>query len=237
VPELVKYGENLNKIFHKRTAISVSANTNKKIFTLLDAIELHYTVQERATGFALGDNIRSAFTKGLEGSSDYFYFIDFDRALHWTKRFPDELMKVIKLIQNTTGYVSMVRTRRAFETHPLIQRSTETTINAIASQVVKTTVDIMSGSFAVDRSTAELLVKKTTRDDFGIYAQMLEVARIAKKPISTIEVDGLEWETPDQFQKKIQQEGYEAWLQSFESLPEWQKRVQLIASSAEELLP
>lgn len=235
-PELAKYGESLRKIFHNHTSISVSANTNKKIFTLLDTLSFTYVIQTQDTGFALGDNVRNAFTCALKSSDAYFHFIDFDRALHWTKRFPNELAKVIKTIPTRSGYISMERTRRAFETHPLIQRSTETSINAIASKVVGTDVDIMSGSFAVDRPTAELLVKKTKQRGFGIYAEIIETVWKAKKPITTLEVDGLEWETPDQFQKKIQQEGYTAWLQEFESLPEWEKRIRLVETSAEELL-
>ena len=42
---------------------------------------------------------------------------------------------------------------------------------------------------------------------------------------------GLEWETPDQFKDKIEQEGYSAWLNEFESLPEWQRRLKLIEDS------
>ena len=53
--------------------------------------------------------------------------------------------------------------------------------------------------------------------------------------INTIEVEGLEWETPDQYKDKIDKEGYSQWLSEFESLPEWEKRVKLIEKSTEVL--
>ena len=56
-----------------------------------------------------------------------------------------------------------------------------------------------------------------------------------KVQINTMEVEGLEWETPDQFKDKIEQEGYSAWLNNFESLPEWEKRVKLIEDSTDVL--
>jgi hypothetical protein len=43
-----------------------------------------------------------------------------------------------------------------------------------------------------------------------------------------IEVEGLEWETPDRFQEKIQEIGYEHWLEKFQNATEWKNRVKLM---------
>ena len=93
----------------------------------------------------------------------------------------------------------------------------------------------MSGSFAFDRKLAEQIVKESKRMDYGIYAEFLMVALKHKAQINTIEVEGLEWETPDQFRELIEKEGYAKWLNDFQSLSEWEKRVKLIEDSTEVL--
>jgi hypothetical protein len=236
ITDLLKlYGEKLVNLYSKQAAIGVTPKTTSKTVDLLESLGFKIQIQDENTGLELGDNYRLALKLGLKFKTPYIHLLDFDRALHWAHRFPNELRDVINYIPSYSGFLSFIRTRRAFESHPLIQRTTETTVNAIASEVAKTDVDIMSGSFAFDRKLAEDIVKESKRKDFGIYAEFLMVALKNKAHINTMEVEGLEWETPDQFKDKIEQEGYSAWLNNFESLPEWEKRVKLIENSTDVL--
>jgi hypothetical protein len=184
----------------------------------------------------VGANYLAVLKMATKSSNEHIHLLDFDRALHWVKRFPRELRDVIAILPTYKGYVSFVRTSRAFKSHPQTQKATEKIINIIASEVAGITIDIMSGSFGFQKSLAQKIIKEAKRRDYGIYAETLLIALRYRYLIATIEVEGLEWETPDQFKKNIQQEGYAAWLHEFESLPEWKKRVTLLEHSTDVLI-
>ena len=232
---LKKQGKKLIDLYNGKAAIGVTPATTHKTINLLQNLGFTIKIQDEHTGLDLGSNYRLALQLGLAFNTLHIHVLDFDRALHWANRFPDELQNVIEKIPSYSGFLSFIRTRRAFESHPLIQRTTETTVNAIASEIAKVDVDIMSGSFGFDKNLALLIVNESKRRDFGIYAEFLTIALRHKMKINTIEVDGLEWETPDQFKDKIEQEGYSGWLNEFESLSEWEKRVKLIEDSTDVL--
>lgn len=225
------HGKKLINLYNRNAVIGITPVTTHKTTDLLKSLGFKIKIQDEKTGLDLGSNYRLALKLGLEFNTSHIQLLDFDRALHWVNRFSNELRDVIYYVPSYSGFLSLIRTRRAFESHPLIQRTTETTVNAIASEVAGVDVDIMSGSFGFDRELTELIVKESKRTDFGIYAEFLTIALHHKMKINTMEVEGLEWETPDQFKDKIEQEGYSAWLNEFESLPEWQRRVKLIEDS------
>jgi hypothetical protein len=234
--QTIKYLPILKKIFNNLIAISVTSKTSPKIIKQLKKNKINFEFQPLGLNGTLGDDIINSIRLGLKTSATHFHFIDFDRALHWTNRFPEELENLAARISPLTGYISMIRTERAFETHPFIQRSTETPTNSIATEIIGKKVDIMSGSFALDRKTAEIVVQNSKQKNFGIYAEILMLAFKNHQPINSLEVEGLEWETPDQFENEIDKEGYVAWLNKFESPQEWQKRVNLIESSVKILI-
>lgn len=233
--EIIKYGSKLNDIVENSFVASVTKNSSKKIFSALEKSELNYKILPLEIENTLGNNYRNAIRLGLEKNTTHVLLVDFDRSLHWVRRFPLELEQIKKTLDNLKGFTSFVRSRRAFESHPLTQRATETTINAIASELAKKDIDIMSGAFGLDKNFAEVLLKSSSRNDFGFYAEILEIALKNNIQINTVEVEGLEWETPDQYKDKIEKEGYSQWLNEFESLPEWEKRVKLIEKSTEVL--
>lgn len=228
-----KNGRKLLQIYHEKAAVCVSETTIPSVIEKLKSIGFKVEIQE---GTNLADNYRLAIKTALEFETPYVHQIDFDRALHWANRFPGELKDVLTYFPSYSGFISFMRTHRAFETHPEIQRTVETTVNAIASEVVKVDVDIMSGSFGFDRKLATYIVSESKRRDFGIYAEFLTIAQKHKSQINVIEVEGLEWETPDQFKEVIEKEGYAKWLEDFQSLPEWKKRIKLVEDSTDELI-
>lgn len=233
--EIKKNGKILNNIFQSSVIVSVTPNTSPDTVNVLKSIQLKYSELPSNQENTLGNNYRNAILLGTEKKATHIFLVDFDRAIHWARRFPKELEEIQNKLSGLEGFTSFVRSRRAFESHPLTQRATETTINAIASELTNTDVDIMSGAFGMDKYFSKLLLKSSKRDDFGFYAEMLEVALKNKARINTIEVEGLEWETPDQYKDKIEKEGYSQWLSEFESLSEWEKRVKLIEKSTEVL--
>jgi len=234
---LQEQGDALIKLYKGNAFISLSATTNPAVVSLLERQGFHIRKQTKRENPSVGANYLAVLRMATKTSNKYIHLVDFDRALHWIKRFPRELRDVITILPTYKGYMSFIRTPRAFQSHPQTQRTTETIINTVASEVAGVTVDIMSGSFGFQKSLAQKIIKEAKRKDYGIYAETLLIALRHRYLIATIEVEGLEWETPDQFKVSIQKEGYTAWLHEFESLPEWKKRVKLLENSADILIP
>lgn len=232
--QILILGNLLRSIYMGRVFVSVTARTSESTLNALNETKIEFSLSVEK--ISLGENYRRGIREGLKSNPSHIHLVDFDRALHWVKRYPEELKQIQSEIENKDGLVLFGRTKRAFESHPLIQRTTETAVNAIATEIAGQDVDIMSGSFGFERELADIIVRESKREDFGIYAEFLTIALKHKKKISTVEVEGLEWETPDQFQDKIEKEGYIAWLSEFESLPERKKRIKLIEDSAEVLI-
>jgi hypothetical protein len=233
IPILLKNGEKLMELYEGKIGINVTQNTSKKTLNVFNDLGIETNIIEASAG--LGDDYRKAIKAALKYNTPVIQLLDFDRALHWIERFPEELSKVLEEIVSKKGFTSFVRSRRAFETHPITQRSTETAVNAIASEVAGMGVDIMSGSFAMERKLAEQILEESKRNDFGFYAEPLMIGKKNGFLIQTVEVDGLEWETPDQYKDQIEKYGYSGWLDRFESLNEWEKRVKLLDEASDEL--
>lgn len=223
-------------IYEDQIAVSVSEVTASRDINALLSLGIRLHAQRENSGVHIGNNYRLALKKSMEFNSPAIHMLDFDRALHWIKRFPKELAEVRKELVTTPGLVLYARTKRAFETHPNIQKLSENTVNAIASEIAGRDVDIMSGSMGMDRETAKVILEKSRCNDYGVYAEFLKIALDHNIPITMVEVEGLEWETPDQYTKEIEKTGYIQWLDEFESLSEWEKRVRLIDDSKDMLI-
>ena len=230
------HGKKLKDLYKNLICISVTHTTSPDIIHQLEKLEIKHEIIPKTKGIDVGLNMKNAISLGLQLQTSHIHLVDFDRALHWTETYPRELKDVIGILPQYSGFISFTRTNRAFETHPYPQRTTESIINAIASETAKITVDIMSGSFGFSRKFAKKVVKEAKRKDFGIYAEFLHLALKHHYLIEHIEADGLEWETPDQFQDEIGRLSYSSWLKHFQSLSEWEKRVQLLEHSAEVLI-
>lgn len=229
-------GEKLLQRYNGNAVISVSPTTSPKIISLLRSQQFTVQIQRKDSVKLIGNNYLSSIKLALPTKTRYIHLVDFDRALHWIKRFPRELRDIIEIFPSCQGFISFVRTKRAFETHPFIQRATEQVVNSIAAEVAGVDVDIMSGSYGFENLLAKKILTDVKQKDYGIYAEFLRIAIKHHSLISTIEVEGLEWETPDQFQREIRQKGYMEWLQEFESLAQWGRRVELVKESTDVFL-
>lgn len=230
-------GKKLLQLYQGNAVVSVSPTTSPSVIYLLNSLQFTTKIQRKNSEVLIGNNYLNAIKLAINTKTRYIHLVDFDRALHWIKRFPRELRDVLDIFPSCQGYTSFIRTKRAFKTHPQTQRSTENIINIIASEAAGVEVDIMSGSYGFERKLAQKIVQEARRKDFGIYAEFLRIAIKHHFLISTIEAEGLEWETPDQYQDEIRRESYSAWLKHFQSLSEWQKRITLLEESAEVLIP
>lgn len=204
-------------------AVSVSDLTDPRVLRDFDLFGIHYQVRKENGN--VSDRYRQALKLGFDDGIDTTLLLDFDRALHWATAFPDEMRIVADQIRNNDGFTSLQRSQRAFETHPLVQRETEVVVNQIASEIVGKRVDVLSGGYGLDKESSNIVLKKATAADFGFYGQILAVNFYEGIRINTVEVEGLEWETPDQYKDQINIVGYSQWLSNFQSLSEWEKRL------------
>lgn len=228
-----KYSKKLLAIFGGQNAVSVTQQTSKKTVKALEKAGFNIFWGDNNHQ---GGNYRGAIKGGLATSAWHLHLTDMDRALHWAMTYPDELAKTVGEVGKRHGLVLMNRSKRAFATHPIAQTSTETLTNKTASDVAGFEVDLMSGSYPMDRKFAEIVVRQSKRDDQGIYAEIFALAVKNKVAISAIEVEGLEWETPDRFQSEIKKNGYKKWLKDFMDDKEWERRLDLLEKSLEVLL-
>lgn len=205
--------------------VSLSDQTSRRYLDIFERNGMHF--EFRVEDGDIGERYRACLRAGIAESVEQLLLMDFDRALHWARSFPDELEVVAEQIKVNEGFTSLVRSRRAFETHPQTQRETELVANEIASEVVGRQVDILSGAYGMDVEVAKVLVKEISKNDFGFYGEILAIPFREGFEINGIEVEGLEWETPDQYKEEIHKVGYSQWLNNFQSLEEWEKRLTL----------
>lgn len=176
--------------------------------------------------------LRSVLTRDLVR----IFCCDFDRILHWTNNYPNELEEVIKSY-DIHDFLILGRTPRAFETHPETQTKTESIVNQIASKILgfSHARDVIGAMRMTPRLT-ESMLKIPIHNKYGFFFEWPVAAwRMAENPYY-VEVEGLEWETPDRFEREIERVGYETWLHSFQTPQEWEKRVHILRDGTESML-
>lgn len=230
-------GKKIKTMYFGFAEVRVTKNTHNNTLKALDSSNISYTMQKSKGNYvSMGKTYKEAINMGLKLKTRHIHVCDFDRILHWVKAYPNELRDILEILPSNTGITFLGRSKRAFDTHPKTQKETEKIVNLIASEVVKVKIDIMSGSFAMDRETAMTMLKFSKRNDYSFYSDFINIAKKKDIQINTLTTEGLEWETPDQYQDKIQKEGYSDWLEEFMSLPEWKRRIELMERNVFELI-
>ncbi len=180
--------------------------------------------------------LKFALEQVKEKTIQKILYIDLDRLIHWINFFPDE---IANLTQRTDfDYLHISRNARAFDTHPLTQKETEVVVNEMASKILgfERVIDFISACFALSPLLLEKLLDDKHETSMGFYCSWPVFCwRLAKSKL-IVEVEGLEWETPDRFQDEISEKGYDTWLEHFQSAREWEKRVKLMKECLLELI-
>jgi hypothetical protein len=167
-----------------------------------------------------------ALKQACDSKTSNILYCDLDRALHWMKTYPDEILKFIQTpIKN--DFILFGRTKRAFNTHPETQTLTEGIGNKITSKLLDfpDTRDVLGTTWLLTPALAKQVLEKEPSNQYGFYIEWpITFWRSAKNP-RYIEVEGLEWETPDRYRREIQNHGLESWKRTFQTPEEWRKRV------------
>ena len=157
------------------------------------------------------------------------HYCDFDRLVHWHVNYPDELQQILAQIQQTAGYLALGRTPRAFETHPVVQREPEYMTNRLFSWIYGETqvvYDVVAGSCAMDRASAEFLCDHSVELSNATDCEWPMLIKFsAEMPVTFVETEGLEFETPTFFGDQVHQASYNP--------DNWLNRVRLAKNSIE----
>ena len=167
--------------------------------------------------------------KATEFSFDYLHYADFDRLLHWLETRPDELRDAITHIQKADCTV-IGRTEEAFGTHPQSMIQTEKLFNDVFSNYLGQSMDFGAGSRGFSRHAVETILdqctnKESLQMDVG-WTVLLKQAGLSIQPLA---VDGLDWETPDQFRDEVATEEIrQKFIEKADANPKnWALRVQV----------
>jgi len=230
---IIKFGGFITEIFES-AHVMLSPATHSDISNALEDFEFNVSRGPKTI-----DGIyKSAIKNALEEDPKKIFYCDFDRALHWAKVNNQELREVSDL-SDGHDFLLPGRTPRAFGTHPDTQTMTEGVVNRIASKILgfQETRDVLSACWRFTPRIAEKLLQVSTCNTYGFYCKWPIVAwREAQNP-GYVEVEGLEWETPDRYRREIREKGYDTWLEEFMTLDEWRRRITIQNEIVEAIIP
>jgi len=188
-----------------------------------------------------GESVQSgycaALERGLREFPDHVFYCDLDRLIHWVRTYPEEYRQTRRKALEYE-FLMVGRTLKAFQTHPRTQTCTEGIANLVASRILgfKDTRDIIGVCWGLSSSLVQLLLSTPRRNSYGFYCGWPVIAWRNSAKKAYLEVEGLEWETPDRYEHEIAVEGYERWLRAFMTPMEWERRSLILKDSVETLL-
>ena len=141
-----------------------------------------------------------AIKKAMYTSADFIHYVDMDRLLHWVETRPDEWKQMVGEIEKS-DCVIFGRTQTAVLTHPQALITTEKISNQVVSYVLKKDMDVSAGSKSFSRSAAQYILDHCQPDNsIGSDAEWPILLKQAGFRLEYIQVEGLDWESADQFQ-------------------------------------
>ncbi len=183
---------------------------------------------------------RQALEQALRGVPDatHIHFCDFDRVLHWAEFYPDELQATLEYLQQYDLTV-LGRTTRAFDSHPRLQRDTESIVNHVFALCSGLSWDVTAGSRGLSRRAAEAIVRDCLDDTVGNDCSWpLFIRRQAGLSLSYVPTEGLEFETLDRYGAEIEALGsVEAWMAQIDADPQlWVLRLEIARLGVEAIV-
>ena len=142
-----------------------------------------------------------ALQRAWQSGADHIHCADGDRLLHWAETLFEELAAMVAAVQQCECLI-VGRSERALATHPRALRETESIINAVGSYLLRQPVDLGGGSRGFSRAAAQAVLRYAEPGNFA-DGEWPVLARRCDFQVSTLAVDGLDWETPDHYQQRV----------------------------------
>ncbi|MBI2939352.1 MAG: hypothetical protein HYY04_02855 [Chloroflexi bacterium] len=182
---------------------------------------------------------RGALMLALQEDTSFIVYCDCDRALHWVEQYPAELAEVVRRIPDH-DFTVLGRTRRAFDTHPRVQRDTEAIVNHVFAVVSGHDWDVTSAARGLSRRAAEAVVPGCP-DDFITtdVAWPLYLLRAGGFSLGYIATEGSQFETGDRHADGIAAAGgHDRWLAHLDADPQrWARRMEMARREVEAMIP
>ena len=166
-------------------------------------------------------------------------YSDCDRVLHWAEWFPEELDRVAERLAEH-DFIVLGRTRRAFESHPRVQRDTEIIVNRVFEQVSGHAWDVTAAARGLALRAAQAIIEGCPDEELSTDVSWpLFLERAGGFSLGYIAAEGLEFETPDRYSREEAQAGGRAeWLAQLDADPRrWAHRLKLAQIEVEGILP
>jgi len=178
---------------------------------------------------------------------EHVHLCDLDSALHWARRWPDELGMVNATIA-AHDFLLLGRTARAMTSLPEAQRETERLINLLFARTTggldpwrlgnepDTPIDICTGAWGFSRRGIAALHAQSRATDIGFHAEWPLIARAAPGlRCAYLPCEGLEYETADRYGDQIAAAGgIAAWhARQNTDIAQWRQRIGYIIQVAE----
>jgi hypothetical protein len=165
--------------------------------------------------------------QGLGGS--HVHYVDFDRLLRWVETRPAEWRQSVERVTRHDCLI-IGRTPAAYATHPAALVQTEAISNLVVSNLLGQVVDASAGAKAFSRTAVECLLRQTRPERaLGADGEWPLTLFHAGFTVDYMEVDGLDWEIPDQYRAEAANlDRQQAVAQAYDQDPaRWAHRVQV----------
>ncbi len=193
LPRLQRYWSRLQDIY-SGFAVSIKRGTDEESAAWLH--ENGVTVAEYDDWSGRHTVLRAALS--LDGG--HIQYCDLDRMIRWVETRPDELHDSVEKLQAVDCMI-FGRTEQAYLTHPRALHETEKVPNAMFSYWFGREMDLCAGSKGFSRVAAEyVLAHSVDTDALRMDVEWPVLLKRAGFSWDYAEVDGLDWESADQFQ-------------------------------------
>jgi SAM-dependent methyltransferase len=143
-----------------------------------------------------------AIKTALEPPSDFIHYADMDRLLHWVETNQDEWLRIVNEIEKSDCII-LGRTEAARRTHPQVLIATEILSNRVTSHFLGAEMDVSAGSKSFSHKAAQYLVEQASlANSIGTDAAWPILLKKAGFSVKYIQVEGLDYESPDQFKPR-----------------------------------
>lgn len=172
-----------------------------------------------------------AMKKAVQTPAEFIHYADMDRLLRWVETKPEEWKQALGEIGRFDAII-FGRTQAALLSHPQALISTEMISNQVVSYLLQAEMDVSAGSKSFSRNAAQYLVEHSRTDhSIGSDAEWPILLKKGGFRLQYIPVDGLDWESADQYQSQAaDREGQANAAKAYDTDPHhWSHRVEIAA--------
>lgn len=213
-----------------RIAVACSPPTSARMRAILAA---HGADAGTPPSNTRGPLYRLALRRALAADVARVHYLDFDRALHWVARRPDELAAVLTRARRHPALL-VGRTVRAHASHhaALVATEAAAAVHFAARLGLPGRVDFLVPSFVLRADAVRKLLARSRARDATMYGEWVGLLAGLGAPLAYVECDGLDWETPDRDRVGVRRIGLRAWRRAMSTPEEWAMRRAMAAQFA-----